>query len=92
MIDPHLLQLIRLEIATFGAQVEDLPCLGRPDQEAILRHLMRLYLGGEIAGTSHVEAGVMHIGIRGLTHFGRLEMHSFRTRFPDTSDDWGGEG
>ena len=91
MLNPQLLQLIRLEVATFGCEAGDLPCLHRPDHEEVLRHLERLYLGGEIAGAAYVEAGLMHIVIEGLTPFGRLEMCTFQTRFPGTADDPGGE-
>ena len=85
MLNPHLLQLIRLEAATFGPQANGLPCLTSLHTEEVLQHVERLYFGGELAGRSFIEGNNLHIRIDGLTPFGLMELHAFRARHPDTA-------
>ncbi len=87
MLNPHLLQLIRLEVATFGSEAGDLPCLRRPDQAELQHHFARLFLGGELAGRCFIEDGSLYLEVDSLTAYGHLEMCAFRSRFPNTADD-----
>lgn len=87
MLNPHLLQLIRLEVATFGDRSDGLPCLTALDQETLDAHVARLYFGGEITGRCVVRGDHLRISIQGLTPYGLVEMNAFRESYPDTADD-----
>ena len=87
MLSPHLLQLIRLEVAVLGREADGLLGLSGINPANLQRHLERLYLGGEIAGASTMEAGRLRISIEGLTPCGQLELCTFQT----TSSTQGGQ-
>ncbi len=89
MLNPHLLQLIRLEAAAFGSMADDLPCRATLDPVEVDDHVARLYFGGEIAGSCVIDGGRALVVITGLTPYGQREMDAFAARNPSTGDDEG---
>lgn len=81
MYDPHLLQLIRLEVAVFGQDAAALPPPPSVDRAARDRHLCCLYLSGEIAGRCMFGHDGLVVEPTGLTPYGTLQLASYKSRF-----------
>ena len=81
MYDPHLLQLIRLEVAVFGRDAAWLPPPPYVDRAARDRHLCCLYLCGEIAGRCTIGRDGLEVEPTGLTPYGTLQLACYKSRF-----------
>ena len=77
IVDPDLLQRIRLEIsAQHGHGDLDLGGLSDVDPDRLRAHLERLFYGGELAAEARIESGGLALKPLRLTPYGVLAMHA----------------
>jgi hypothetical protein len=85
-LDPHILQLLRLDIALFGATSAQTPLdefISRSDRE---QYLWQLYVRGEISGSCSIRGGRMYIEARCLTPYGMLQLNKYEAEFEAKRD------
>lgn len=79
-LDPHLLQLIRREMAVLADRSVMPIGMSRLEPAELQRYIERLYFGGELAGQCVLEGDSVRVTITGLTPYGCYEMLAHEAR------------